>query len=166
MSESIEVFIEIPSGSRNKYEFDHERGVIRLDRVLFSSVHYPADYGFVPDTLEPDGDPLDVLVLVHEPTFPGCLIDARPLGCLVMSDEKGEDHKVLAVPVKDPRFDEYRSLSDVPAHWKAEIENFFSTYKQLEDKETEIQGWQDLEYALKVIEQARVRVTEAGAPAH
>ena len=120
---TVDVFVEIPRGSRNKYEFDRQRGVIKLDRVLYSSVHYPTDYGFVPRTLSPDGDELDVLVMVEEPTFPGCLVVARPIGVLVMHDEKGPDSKVLAVPVGDPPFSNVRALADIPGHWLREIEN-------------------------------------------
>jgi inorganic pyrophosphatase len=151
----IEVVVEIPSGSRNKYEYDKERGVFVLDRVLFSSVHYPTDYGFVTETLAEDGDPLDALVVVHEPTFPGCHIIARPIGILGMSDEKGPDQKVLAVPAVDPRFESIRDLGDMDQHWLREIENFFQTYKQLEDKRTEVIGWQDARVAKEVIRHAR-----------
>src|SRR5579862_5939592 len=111
---TIEVVIEIPKGSRNKYEFDHERHVMRLDRRLFTATVYPADYGFVPDTLAEDGDPLDVLVLLSEPTFPGCHVDARPLGVFWMRDEKGPDAKVIAVVAGDPDYERVRELSDLP----------------------------------------------------
>jgi inorganic pyrophosphatase len=153
--EVIEVVVEIPRGSRNKYELDKARGVFVLDRVLYSSVHYPTDYGYVTDTLAEDGDPLDALVVVHEPTFPGCHIMARPIGVLGMTDEQGPDQKVLAVPVGDPRFDSIRDLGDIDQHWLREIENFFQTYKALEDKWTEVIGWQDRRVAEQVIEQAR-----------
>ena len=106
MADSIDVVIEIPQGSRNKYEYDHKSGAIRLDRVLYSSVHYPTDYGFIPDTLSQDGDPLDVLVLVYEPTFSGCIVPVRPVGVLRMTDDKGYDEKILAVPTGDRRFDD------------------------------------------------------------
>lgn len=142
MSDSIEAVIEIPKGSRNKYEIDEATGVIRLDRVLYSSVHYPTDYGFIPETRSPDGDHLDVLVIVEEPTFPGCRETVRPIGVLKMRDERGEDYKIIAVPLADPRFEDVRELDDVPAHWKLEIENFFSVYKTLEpDKVVAIEGW-------------------------
>jgi inorganic pyrophosphatase len=157
---TLDVIIEIPAGSRNKYEYDHASHVIRLDRVLHSSVHYPSDYGFIPDTLSKDGDPLDVLVLVIDPTFPGCHVPARPVGLLRMHDEKGEDEKVLAVPVGDPRFEEIDSLEDVPAHWLREIENFFATYKLLEDKETDLYGWEGRDKALETIEDSRNRYSE------
>jgi inorganic pyrophosphatase len=151
----IEVVVEIPAGSRNKYEYDKGRGVFVLDRVLFSSVHYPTDYGFVTETLADDGDPLDALVVVHEPTFPGCHIMARPIGILGMSDEKGPDQKVLAVPAADPRFDSIRDLDDIDQHWLREIENFFQTYKALEAKQTEVIGWQNARVAEEVIRHAR-----------
>src|SRR5579872_3139231 len=127
--DEIEVVIEIPQGSRNKYEYDHEQHVIRLDRVLYSSVHYPADYGFMPGTLSKDGDPLDVLVLVFDPTFPGCRVPVRPVGVLHMVDDKGEDEKILAVPTVDPRFGYVHDIADLDEHWLKEIENFFATYK-------------------------------------
>jgi inorganic pyrophosphatase len=154
-SDSLEVVVEIPRGSRNKYELDEASGDIRLDRVLYSSVHYPTDYGFIPDTRAEDGDHLDVLVIVEEPTFPGCRVSVRVVGCLNMRDEKGRDHKIIAVPEADPRFDEVRDLGDLAGHWLREIENFFSTYKTLEAKETEIAGWEGREAALDVIAQAR-----------
>ncbi len=153
--EEVLAFIEIPRGSRNKYEYDEESGTFHLDRVLYSSVHYPTDYGFVPDTLADDGDHLDICVLMTEPSFPGCTIMARPLGGLEMQDEKGEDFKVLAVPVNDPRFNHYRKLEQVGKHWLREIETFFATYKLLENKETNIVGWHGLERALEEIERSR-----------
>src|SRR5918995_5938571 len=154
-------FIEIPRGSRNKYEVDHTTGRLRLDRVLYSSVHYPTDYGFIIDTLGEDGDPLDILVLVQEPTFPGCLIPARPIGGLDMADEKGSDFKVLAVPVGDPRYAHVQSLADVGDHWLREIETFFATYKQLEPKQTEVLGWHDLEETLRTVATCRERYRAA-----
>jgi inorganic pyrophosphatase len=153
-------FVEIPRGSRNKYEYDEELRLFRLDRVLYSSVHYPADYGFIPDTLAEDGDHLDILVLVQEPTFPGCLIETRPLGGLDMADEKGADFKVLAVPVGDPRYAHVHSLEEIGDHWLREIETFFATYKLLEPKETEVLGWHDVAHAWEVIAQCRKRYTE------
>jgi inorganic pyrophosphatase len=154
---TITAFIEIPRGSRNKYEYDQSSGRFVLDRVLYSSVHYPTDYGFVVDTLAEDGDPLDVLVLVEEPTFPGCLIPARPLGGLDMDDEAGSDFKVLAVPTGDPRFDHVRGLDDVGGHWLREIETFFSTYKLLEPKQTEVRGWHGLAETCRVLARGRER---------
>ena len=125
----FDVVIEIPRGSRNKYEVDHESGLIRLDRTLFTATQYPADYGFIPDTLGEDGDPLDALVLVLEPTFPGCLIRSRPIGMFRMSDEKGGDDKVLCVPAGDPRQEHLRDLHDLPEFDRLEIEHFFLIYK-------------------------------------
>lgn len=151
----VDALIEIPRGSRNKYEYDEESGRIRLDRVLYSSVHYPTDYGFIPETHAPDGDHLDILVVTHEPTFPGCLVEARVIGGLDMEDEAGSDFKVLAVPVGDPRFDEVTQLDDLAAHWLREIETFFDTYKILEPKTTEVKGWHPLAEALEVIDRAR-----------
>lgn len=152
----IEVLIEIPKGSRNKYEFHEESGEIRLDRVLYSSVHYPTDYGFIKHTHAPDGDHLDVLVFTHEPTFPGCVLIARAIGVLRMRDDKGEDDKILAVPIGDPRFDTVAELRDISPHWLLEIENFFATYKRLEDKATVITGWGDSYEAVQIIQACRL----------
>lgn len=154
---TVMAFIEIPRGSRNKYEYDERTGRFLLDRVLYSSVHYPTDYGFIVETLAEDGDQLDVLVLVQEPTFPGCLIPARPLGGLDMHDEKGSDFKVLAVPVGDPRYDHVQTLSDIGDHWLREIETFFDTYKLLEPKQTEVLGWHDLEETRRTVTKCRER---------
>jgi inorganic pyrophosphatase len=151
----LEAFIEIPRGSRNKYEYDEATRTFRLDRVLYSSVHYPTDYGFIPETLAPDGDHLDVLVLVQEPTFPGCVIDVRVLGGLDMHDEKGSDFKVLAVPIGDPRFAHVASLEEIGDHWLREIETFFATYKLLEPKQTDVQGWHSLEETRRVVTECR-----------
>ncbi len=154
---TVMAFIEIPRGSRNKYEYDERTGRFVLDRVLYSSVHYPTDYGFIIETLAEDGDPLDVLVLVQEPTFPGCLIEARVLGGLDMHDEKGSDFKVLAVPVGDPRYEHVHTLDDLAQHWLREIETFFDTYKLLEPKQTEILGWHDLTETRQTIGTCRQR---------
>ena len=153
----VDVFVEIPRGSRAKYELDHTSGHIVLDRVLHSSVHYPADYGFVMETLGGDGDPLDALIIVEEPTFPGCAVPARPIGTLFMRDAEGEDEKILTVPVGDPRFDEIRTLKDLAPHWRKEIETFFATYKTLETDDTEVRGWHDEKIAWRVIDEARKR---------
>lgn len=154
---SVLAFIEIPRGSRNKYEYNEEHGIFKLDRVLYSSVHYPTDYGFIPDTLAEDGDHLDILVLVQEPTFPGCLIEAKPLGGLDMADEQGPDFKVLAVPVDDPRYHHVQSLEQIGEHWLREIETFFDTYKLLEPKQTEVLGWHDEAKAREMIARCRAR---------
>jgi inorganic pyrophosphatase len=140
----IEIVVEIPKGSRNKYEMDHSLGRIRLDRMLFTSTRYPADYGYVPDTLAEDGEPLDAMVLLEEPTFPGCIVTVRPVGVFWMHDEHGPDAKILTVPAHDPRYAHIRDLHDVPEHLRAEIAQFFDIYKQLEPgKDTDVRGWQD-----------------------
>lgn len=153
----VTVMIEIPKGSRNKYEYDKTRKVIKFDRMLFSAVHYPSDYGFIPETLAEDGDPLDALVLVWEPTFPGCMIQAKPVGLFKMWDEKGPDQKILCVPIFDPLWNHIQNLGDVPPHLLKEIEHFFSIYKALEKKKTGVEGWDGLGSALKIIEEARQR---------
>jgi inorganic pyrophosphatase len=155
-SEGVDVVIEIPTGSRNKYEYDHERHRIRLDRRLFTATAYPADYGFVPETLAGDGDPLDVLVLVTDPTFPGCLVRVRILGMFSMSDEKGPDDKLVAVIARDPQWDEASDIDDVPAHLRNEIAHFFSIYKDLEPhKQTEVHGYVGRKAALAELETCR-----------
>jgi inorganic pyrophosphatase len=153
--ERVDVIVEIPKGSRNKYEFDRERGAFKLDRMLFSSMHYPSDYGFIKDTWAEDGDPLDALVLVTEPTFPGCVIESKPVGLFKMRDEKGVDYKILCVPVGDSLWNHISGLGDVPPHLLIEIEHFFDVYKELEKKKTAVEGWEDAESARKVIRLAR-----------
>jgi len=128
----IDVIVEIPSGSRNKYEYDHEKDVIRLDRRLFTATRYPSDYGFVPDTLSEDGDPLDALVILDDPTFPGCWVRARIIGVFFMTDEAGPDAKLLTVLEHDPQRESIRDLDDLPLHYRDEIGHFFSIYKDLE----------------------------------
>jgi len=148
----VEVVVEIPQGSRNKYEMDHATGRIRLDRMLFTSTCYPLDYGFIPDTLAEDGDPLDALVMLDEPTFPGCLVLARPVAVFWMHDENGPDAKILTVPERDPRYAGMHDLGDVPGHLIAEIAHFFDIYKELEPgKGTDVRGWQDRAAAEQVI---------------
>lgn len=154
MTETIDVIVEIPKGSRNKYEYDEKNKCFRLDRMLFSSIHYPCDYGFVPNTLARDGDPLDVLVLVGEPTFPGCHIEVKPVALFEMADEKGPDEKVLSVPINDPMWNHINALSDVPYNLLQEIQHFFTIYKNLENKKTIIDGWRDGSHAWKAIERA------------
>lgn len=139
--EVIYVVVEIPKRSRNKYEYDEDGGFIKLDRVLYSSLHYPGDYGFIPQTLAEDGDNLDILVMVNEPTFSGCLIQARVIGLFKLTDRGQNDYKVLAVPNSDPLFAELQDLNNVPAHFLREVEHFFATYKQLEGVVTEQKGW-------------------------
>ena len=156
----IYVVVEIPKKSRNKYEYDEEEGFVKLDRVLFSSLHYPGDYGFIPQTLHEDGDPLDVLVMINEPTFSGCVIEARPLGVFHLVDKGQPDDKILAVPHTDPLFNGYRTLEDVPSHFLEEMEHFFSVYKDLESAEVEGKGWDGLDQAYAKIESAVERYRE------
>ena len=159
--DSFDCMVEIPKGSRNKYEYDHERDVIRLDRFLFSSVVYPTDYGFVPDTLSLDCDPLDVMVCVSEPTFPGCLIVVKPIALLRMEDDAGIDDKVLAVPLTDPGWNRLERLEEVPDQLRNEIEHFFKVYKQLENKKVEVEGWFSREDAIEEIEASRRRFKQS-----
>ncbi len=156
--DNIMVLIEIPKGSRNKYEYDKERKVIKFDRMLFSAVHYPSDYGYIPDTLAQDGDPLDALVLVWEPTFPGCLIDCRPVGLFKMWDEKGPDEKILCVPLYDPLWNHINGLADVPPHLLKEIEHFFKVYKELEEKKVGVEGWEGRDAAIRIIRESHDRL--------
>jgi inorganic pyrophosphatase len=159
----VEVVVEIPKGSRNKYEIDHDSGELWLDRHLFTATTYPADYGFVPNTLAEDGDPLDVLVLLDEPTVPGCHIRARPIGVFWMADEQGPDAKVLAVPAGDPRWNHLTDLDDAPPHLLAEIGHFFEVYKALEPaKETDVGRWGGQEEAWDEIEAALERFEHDG----
>lgn len=155
----INGIVEIPKGSSNKYEFDLQHEVFVLDRALYSPLYYPCDYGWVASTLSEDGDPLDILILGSHPTFPGCVVESRPLGALAMKDEHGTDYKVLAVSSRDPRFEETRLLSDVSTHFLREIEHFFRVYKDLEEKETEVRGWVDLEQTYRVIVESHQRLT-------
>lgn len=157
----IDVVIEIPQGSQNKYEVDHETGKVRLDRVLYSPMHYPAEYGFIEETLGEDGDPIDVMVLATFPTFPGCVVSARLLGVLDMTDDKGIDSKLLAVLADDPRFDHIKTIEDINPHVLKEIPHFFQTYKQLEHKETTIGGWQGEAEALRILEASKTRYQSA-----
>lgn len=150
--EAVTAVIEIPSGSRNKYELDKITGLLRLDRVLYSAVQYPGDYGFVPGTLAEDGDPLDVLVLINEPTFPGCLITVRPVGVLYMTDRGEPDEKILAVPSEDPYHQEYFDIADLPQHYLKEVQHFFGVYKDLEGKRVEIGGWGKSVAAMETIQ--------------
>jgi inorganic pyrophosphatase len=147
--------VEIPRGSRNKYEIDEASGAIFLDRMLFTATRYPADYGFVLDTLAEDGDPLDVLVLVGEPTFPGCRIRVRPIGAFLMEDDGRPDHKVIAVPAGDPRWRHLRDLHDLDEHLRRELQHFFEVYKDLEDHKTAALGWTSASEAAAIIAAAR-----------
>jgi inorganic pyrophosphatase len=154
--EPLVCIIEIPKGSRNKYEYDPDLGAIKLDRFVSASVVYPTDYGYVPDTLMPDGDPLDVLVCVSEPTFPGCVVPSKVVGLFKMADEKGPDDHVVCVPCDDPGWNEVEKIEDLPTLLRAEIGHFFSVYKDLDpEKHSEVKGWGDREAALKTLQEAR-----------
>jgi inorganic pyrophosphatase len=158
--EKVTAVIEIPSGSRNKYELDKESGLFRLDRVLYSAVHYPADYGFIPRTLAEDNDPADILVLLNEPTFPGCQIDARPIGVLRMTDRGEPDDKILAVPSNDPFYEEYFDIADIPQHYLREVEHFFHIYKDLEGKRVQTIGWEQAPRANQIIRDSMDRYND------
>ena len=153
----VNVVIEIPKDSVNKYEYDKQLHVFKLDRTLFSPVHYPGDYGFIPCTLGQDGDPLDVLVLVESPSFPGCLMEVRPIGVLQMVDQGKKDEKILAVAASDPLYSDVKDFSQVFPHKSREIEHFFSIYKALEDKKTEMAGWADADAARKIVMEGHKR---------
>ncbi|MBD5653651.1 MAG: inorganic diphosphatase [Candidatus Eremiobacteraeota bacterium] len=159
--EEINVVVEIPQGSRNKYEYDKNMNVFRLDRALHSPIYYPGDYGFVPQTLAEDDDPLDVLILVIQPTFPGCLVVARPIGLLKMIDDGKPDDKVLAVPVGEPAYHGVHTQSQIFPHTLRTIQHFFETYKLLEGKETSTQGWQDAAAARRSVVESIERFREA-----
>ena len=155
--EQFDVFIEIPAGSRNKYEFDFDLKMMRFDRLLFSSMKYPTDYGFIPETLALDNDPLDVLVLTTEPTIPGLLMEVKPIGVFHMADDKGPDEKVICVPVSDPIWNSLENLSDVNPHLLKEIEHFFQVYKDLEHKKVDVEGWGDVNEAYAIIKECTKR---------
>ena len=161
--EQLYAFIEIPKGSRNKYEHDEETGHVILDRFLSSSTVYPTDYGYLIGHRGEDGDPLDCLVCVSEPTFPGCVIPVNPVALFKMSDEAGIDDKIVCVPVRDPGWSNIQGLHDLPEQLTSEVEHFFSVYKDLEHKKVEIEGWRSLEAARETIERARVREAELEA---
>jgi inorganic pyrophosphatase len=162
--EQVNAIIEIPAGSRNKYELDKETGFFRLDRVLYSAVHYPGDYGFIPQTLSADGDPCDVLVLIREPTFVGCVINVRPIGMLRMLDRGEQDEKILAVPADDPFQNEFFDIADLPQHYLREIEHFFQIYKDLEAKRVQVLGWEKSDAAMVELEKAIARYQDRYAP--
>ncbi len=163
----FDVTVEIPKGQRNKYEVDHENGRIRLDRMLFTSTQYPSDYGYIEDTLGEDGDPLDALVLLDQPTFPGVLIECRAIGMFHMRDEAGGDDKIICVPAKDPRAIHIQGLDDVSEFERLEIQHFFETYKDLEPgKSVEGAHWADREHAEKIIQEAIDRATAEGVTTH
>jgi inorganic pyrophosphatase len=148
----VNVVVEITAGSKNKYEFDKDLNAMALDRVLYASVMYPYDYGFIPNTLADDGDPLDGMVMMDQPTFPGCVIAARPIGMMEMIDGGDRDEKLLCVPDKDPRYANIKSIKDIPQHRLDEIAEFFQTYKNLEKKQVEILGWKDVDAVMPLVE--------------
>jgi inorganic pyrophosphatase len=156
----LRCMVEIPKGSRNKYEWSDELGAITFDRFLFSSVVYPLDYGMIPDTLAEDGDPLDAMVAVSEPTFPGCVIPVKPIALFKMRDDKGIDDKIICVPLQDPNWNRCETLEDLPEQLRDEISHFFEVYKTLEDKEVEVYGWFSREDAIEVIDDSRRRWRE------
>ena len=160
--ETVNAIIEVPGGQANKYEYDKSLHLFRLDRPLYASVHYPGDYGFIPSTLADDGDALDILVLLGQPTFPGCLVAARPVGVLEMLDQKVRDEKVLAVAVSSPLHKEVHRHTDLFPHLLREIEHFFAIYKELEGKHTDVRGWGDAEQAKKLVMQCHRRFGDGG----
>jgi inorganic pyrophosphatase len=160
--QTLRCLVEIPKDSRNKYEYDEDLGGIKLDRFLFSSVVFPGDYGFIPETVAEDGDALDAMVLVGERTFPGCIIEVRAIAVFGMSDDRGQDDKIICVPCEDPHWSHLEDLDDLPAQLRTEIEHFFSIYKQPEGIEVEVQGFAGREEALAVIEGARERFSSRG----
>ena len=160
--ELLHVRVEIPKGSRNKYEYDEELDAIKLDRYLFSSVVYPTDYGFIPETWALDDDPLDAMVCVTEPTFPGCMIPVKPIALFRMEDDAGVDDKVLCVPLSDPAWNSLENLDDLPENLQQEIEHFFSVYKDLEQKTVKVDGWYSREDGITQIEEARKRHNGSG----
>ncbi|HEY1379808.1 MAG TPA: inorganic diphosphatase [Gemmataceae bacterium] len=158
----VNVIVEIPKGRRSKFEVDKKTGLIRLDRYLYSSSHYPGDYGFIPQTLAEDGDPLDVVVMVNEPTFSGCLIEARVVGLFRMKDKGKNDFKVFGVPHSDPLFAEVQNIGDVPSHFLREVEHFFATYKQLEGAHVEPMGWATAQDAIVEVKSSVERYRKKG----
>lgn len=153
--------IEIPKGSTNKYEVDPNSGIIRLDRVLYSPLYYPFDYGYIPRTKARDGDTLDVLVILSHPTFPGCIVEAKPLGVLLMKDDKGPDEKIICAATKDPRYEGLKSLDDIEEHVLKEVTHFFEIYKELEEKTVEVTGWMGVDNAVELVQRYRVDIPQA-----
>jgi len=161
--EIVNAVVEVPYGCTNKYEYDKTLKVFRLDRPLFASVHYPGEYGFIPSTLSPDGDALDIVILVSHPTFPGCVMEARPIGVLEMVDQGVADEKILAVAKTSPVHAEISNHKDLPSHTLRELEHFFSIYKELEGKHTEVKGWRNKNEAYRLIRQGQKRFQEKNA---
>jgi inorganic pyrophosphatase len=163
--EIVRMIVEIPKNSGNKYEYDRALGVFRLDRTLYSPMHYPGDYGLIPGTLAEDGDPMDVLTMVDQPSFSGCLIEVRPVAVLNMVDNEVSDQKIIAVPTRNPRYDQIHTLDQIFAHVRREIEHFFTIYKELEGRVTRREGWGDPREARRVILDSRKKYLELkGAP--
>lgn len=163
--ELVRMIVEIPKNSANKYEYDGNLGVFRLDRALYSPMHYPGDYGFIPGTLAEDNDPMDILVLVSEPSFPGCMIEVRPVGLLDMVDNNEADQKVLAVPNRNPRYDQIYTMDQIFPHVRREIEHFFTIYKELEGKNTRMDGWRRPKETREAIMESRRRYLDRKAEA-
>jgi len=162
----LDMVVEIPQGSQNKYEMDHELGRIRLDRTLFTSTQYPADYGYIPDTLAEDGEPLDAMVPLEKRSFPGCVVRVRPVAVFWMQDERGPDAKILCMPVGDPRLDHIRDLRNLPEFQRQEMTHFFDIYKRLEPgKSSEVRGWQDRASAEQTVLEAQQHARESAVPA-
>jgi len=160
-SKNFDVLIEIPKGSRNKYEYDFVLHKIRFDRMLFSSMMYPGDYGFIPETLALDKDPLDVLVLGSEPTFPMCVMEVKPIGVFHMTDEKGPDEKIICVPISDPIWNLLNDISDMNQHQVKEIEHFFQVYKDLEEKKVDVGGWGNAKEAVNIYDECVKRYDQS-----
>jgi len=154
---SVRMIVEIPKNSANKYEYDIALGVFKLDRTLYAPMHYPGDYGFIPGTMAEDGDPIDIVALVDEPSFSGCMMEVRPVGILEMEDNAAIDRKILAVPVRNPRYDLIHGMDDVQPHVRKEIEHFFEIYKELEEKVVKTRGWRDADAAHEAIRSSRER---------
>jgi len=159
------MIVEIPKNSANKYEYDGKLGVFRLDRALYSPMHYPGDYGFIPGTLAEDGDPLDVLVLTDEPSFTGCMIEVRPVALMRMEDQREADQKVIAVPQRNPRYEQIHAMDQIFTHVRREIEHFFTIYKELEGRVTSVKGWSGAAEAHSNIGECRRRYLEQHASA-
>jgi inorganic pyrophosphatase len=160
---AVHVVVEIPRGSHNKYEFDEELGVIKLDRTLYTAVYYPTDYGFIPGAEGGDGDPVDAMVMIETSTFPGCLVETRLIGVLTIKHDSGlPEEKLLGVPIREPRFEEFKDIADVPHHMLKEIEHFFDVFKELEGRDVGVLGWAGADEAEKVLERAIRRVAEKG----
>ena len=158
--------IEIPKGSKTKYEVDKHTGLLRLDRILYTSTHYPANYGLIPRTLSEDGDLLDVLVLCTEPLVPLCAVDVYPIGVLIMLDQGKRDEKIIAIPFNEPQMNAWKDLTDLPPHMFEEIKHFFSVYKQLEDKPTATEGYYGAEEAANTIRECMAAWTQAQRAKH